>query len=223
MIQKKLYKSTTRLGTIPMKVQITEKLDGSNLGIFKVNGKILFAQRNNIFEFDELKDHPDIYGGLLDWANEHHQYLLDNMHELSGVFGEWFTKSGRGNKGFIDYSELGTDNLFHIFAKANYVPETNSIKNLKYDRDLFKYPFKDQIIPEFMSVVPLVEELTEFPSIEYLDRLYDEYTEKTGRVVEGFITIYKDDVSKYVRNKRGKATPHHINFDRKGRPIIEED
>lgn len=40
----KLYPKTTRMGK--EKSQLTEKLDGSNLGFFKLNNKVYVAQRN---------------------------------------------------------------------------------------------------------------------------------------------------------------------------------
>lgn len=39
-----LYPKTTRMGK--EKSQLTEKLDGSNLGFFKLNNKVYVAQRN---------------------------------------------------------------------------------------------------------------------------------------------------------------------------------
>lgn len=65
MIKKTLYPKTKRV-QFKNRVTITEKLDGSNIGFFKVNGKLLIAQRNNIFEIDELEENKGmLYKGLL--------------------------------------------------------------------------------------------------------------------------------------------------------------
>ena len=64
MIKKTLYPKTKRV-LYKNRVTITEKLDGSNIGFFKVKGKLLIAQRNNVFEVDELEDNKGmLYNGL---------------------------------------------------------------------------------------------------------------------------------------------------------------
>lgn len=65
MIKKTLYPKTKRV-TFKNRIVITEKLDGSNIGFFKVNGKLLIAQRNNIFTIDEMEENKGmLYQGLL--------------------------------------------------------------------------------------------------------------------------------------------------------------
>ena len=46
MIKRTLYPKTKRV-QYKNRVVITEKLDGSNIGFFKVNGELVIAQRNN--------------------------------------------------------------------------------------------------------------------------------------------------------------------------------
>lgn len=65
MVKLTLYPKTQRVA-LTNKIVITEKLDGSNLGIFKVRGKLLIAQRNYVFIEDELEENKDkLYSGLL--------------------------------------------------------------------------------------------------------------------------------------------------------------
>ena len=65
MEKKTLYPKTKRV-QFKNRVVITEKLDGSNIGFFKVNGKLLIAQRNNIFTMDELEENKGmLYKGLM--------------------------------------------------------------------------------------------------------------------------------------------------------------
>ena len=55
MIKKTIYPKTERVKISNENVcEITEKLDGSNLCIFKLNEKIYIAQRNNIYTIDEI-------------------------------------------------------------------------------------------------------------------------------------------------------------------------
>lgn len=193
-MKKTLYPKTKRISN--SKAVITEKIDGSNLGIFKINDKIYFAQRNNIFSFDELKNNHS-YKGLTSWANEN-KSSLNMIHEGSGVFGEWI------GMGILKYPEL---KKFQIFAKFNIDLEFE-IRNLNYDRDLFIYPFENQEIPDCIGVVPLVDSLVCNISIDKLDSLYDSYCEKIKRDCEGFIIYMNKSISKYVRKKNGKPSAH---------------
>lgn len=55
MIKKTLYPKTRRV-KLKSKVVITEKLDGSNIGFFKVNGELLIAQNNNVSKYVRMKN-----------------------------------------------------------------------------------------------------------------------------------------------------------------------
>lgn len=49
------------------------------------------------------------------------------------------------------------------------------------------------------------------PTKEFLDSIYETYTNEVKRDVEGFVVNYKNIISKYVRMKNGKLEEH---FDR---------
>lgn len=196
-IKKTLYPKTKRAGSDNEKVVITEKLDGSNLGLFKLNGKLIVAQRNWVFTYPNKN--IDYYG-LKDWLDENNEHLLENLHEGSGFFGEWI------GMGKINYNDTLNKKLY-IFAKAN-INDKLEISNLYYDRDLFIYPFIEQEIPDYIGIVPLVSIMNIYPTIEDLDELYDMYTGLVDRDVEGFIVNDRETIRKYVRLKRGKLTPH---------------
>ena len=108
-----------------------------------------------------------------------------------------------------DFSHVRFTNRFQMFAKAN-ITEEYDLKNVIYKREYFKYPFENQIFPDFIDIVPLVSILNTSPSIEDLDILYDTYINNQQRHVEGFIIIDNTfkNIQKYVRYKDGKATPH---------------
>ena len=75
MIKKQLYPKTKRVG-LKNEVVITEKLDGSNIGFYKLNGELYVAQRNNIFTMAELEDNKGmLYSGLLGWLQENGEHL----------------------------------------------------------------------------------------------------------------------------------------------------
>ena len=111
-----------------------------------------------------------------------------------------------GNKYTVDEF----DKRFYMFAKANIDEEFN-LYNLNYDHNLFIYPFQKQEIPLCIGIVPEVAELNVIPTKEYLDSIYEKYTNKVNRNVEGFVVNYKNNITKYVRMKNGKLQEH---FDR---------
>lgn len=212
-----LYPKTRRVGSQLGGYTVTEKLDGSNLGIGKIEGKLFIAQRNRTYLVEDIHE-PEvrqlILGGLHPWIEEHLDYLTEHLNEGSIMFGEWI-KMGR-----IKYGEnLPGNHKYYMFAKANLagsnhkdkprdLSDVTGIKNLYYDDELFKYVFDNQEIPDFIGEVPTIMHYLNDPTIEELDRLYDKYCLEQGRDVEGFVVRKNDQIRKYVRNKGGKVEPH---------------
>lgn len=83
MIKKTLYPKTERVKICNKNVcQITEKLDGSNLCIFKLNDTLHIAQRNNIYTINDLEEAKDIiYKGLYAWLLENKDNLQEELRE----------------------------------------------------------------------------------------------------------------------------------------------
>lgn len=205
MIKKEIYPKTKRISCTGDKVYITEKLDGSNLVFFKKDDELYIAQRKNIFKISELEEVKDIlYKGLYQWLLDNKDYLQEQLINNSAICGEWL------GMGQIKYSIDEFDKRFYMFAKANIDDEFN-LYNLIYDHNLFIYPFVNQEIPKFIGIVPEVIELLVLPTKEYLDSIYETYTNRTKRNVEGFVVNYKNIITKYVRMKNGKLQEH---FDR---------
>jgi len=139
-----------------------------------------------------------LYKGLLGWIQENGEDLKNRLIEGSGFFGEWI------GMGKIKYPDL--DKKVYMFAKANY--DKGEIKNLYYEHELFIYPFENQEFPEYIGIVPVVQELETIPDIETLDCIYDIYKTNKQRNVEGFIIAQNNNVNKYVRMKNGNLEPH---------------
>lgn len=201
MIKQTLYPKTKRVSR-NNDIVITEKLDGSNLGIFKLNGELIVAQRNCIFEVGELNKNV-AYKGLKGWLNEHEEYLKEEIFEGSGVFGEWL------GMGKINYNDRFT-NRFHIFAKARITKSENlgfTVSNIIYDLELLKYAFNNQFIPDFISLVPKIVSIDEV-HIEQIDDVYISHTDLVGQV-EGFILNRNNEITKYVRYKNGILEEEH--------------
>lgn len=87
MIKKEIYPKTQRLKCSGDLIQITEKLDGSNLVIFKKEDILYIAQRNNIFSINELEENKDkLYKGLYEWIqNNKDNIILNNNSAICEV------------------------------------------------------------------------------------------------------------------------------------------
>lgn len=205
MIKKEIYPKTKRVSCSGDKVYITEKLDGSNLVFFKKNDELYIAQRKTIINISELEEAKDkLYKGLYQWLLDNKDYLQEQLINDSAICGEWL------GMGKLKYDVGEFDKKWYMFAKANIDDEYN-LYNLIYDHELFKYPFLNQEIPKFIGIVPEVTVLNILPTKEHLDSVYEKYTNKVKRDVEGFVINYKNIISKYVRMKNGKLEEH---FDR---------
>ena len=203
MLKKEIYPKTARVKCNGETVCVTEKLDGSNLVIFKKNGTVYIAQRKNIIEVDELDNAKDIlYKGLNEWLSNYKETLIQELHEGSAICGEWL------GMGQIKYNIDDFDKRWYMFAKAN-VDDDFNLYNLNYNHDDFIYPFESQEIPKFIGIVPVVSKLKVLPDKKHLDSLYEKYTTKVKRNVEGFVVSYRNQISKYVRMKNGKLQEHH--------------
>ena len=209
MIKKELYPKTQRIKNTGETITVTEKLDGSNLIIYKLLGVIYFAQRNTIFEYEELEENKDkLYKGLLGWAKEHIYELDKELYEGSCICGEWL------GMGKLKYSVDEFDKRFYMFAKAR-IDICLDLTNLNYNHEQFIYPFESQKIPSFIGVVPVVKNISYLPYKEALDLMYTKYCKKVGRPVEGFVIEFHNVITKYVRMKNGKLVEYN-DSDHKG-------
>ena len=210
MIKKEIYPKTKRISINGFTIQLTEKLDGSNIAIFKKNDKIYIAQRKNIFELGELEDaKPILYKGLYEWLQTNGKYLEEHLMNNSCICGEWL------GMGTLKYTIDEFDKRIYMFAKAN-VDDDFNLYNLMYDHTLFKYPFDNQELPNFIGEVPIIADIKVVPNKEMLDSIYTKYCEKVGnRNVEGIVINCNNQISKYVRMKSGKLVEYSDN-DHKG-------
>lgn len=208
MIKMILYPKTTRFSEKEKGYVLTEKLDGSNLGIGRINEQIYICQRNCVFTLEEVIDGANLeYKGLKDWLMEHKNDFKDLIYNKSIIFGEWL---GMGKIKYLHLDKF--KNRFYMFAKGRIILNNDilELSNLVYDLDLLHYVFTNQEFPDFISRVPLVRGIKDL-SLENLDNLYETYVEKEGRKVEGFVIYDKRSkvIKKYVRyDRNGKLVPH---------------
>ena len=204
MVKKAIYPKTKRVKCSGKQIEITEKLDGSNLCIFKKDDVLYVAQRNTIISLEELEECKTIlYKGLYQWLQDNREALA-TIRNNSVVCGEWL------GMGKLKYSVDEFNKRFYMFAKAN-IDEDLQLYNIYYQHELFIYPFEDLEIPKCIGVVPIAYELEYVPDKDKLDILYSEYVNKVNRDVEGFVVNHNNSIEKYVRMKNGKLQEH---FDR---------
>ena len=209
MIELTLYPKTTRYSESEKGYIITEKLDGSNLGIGRIGDKLYIAQKNYVYPV-ELGVHGSsvVYKGLTEFFREYEKQLKELIYDGSIIFGEWL---GMGKIKYLHLEEF--KNRFYMFAKGriSLVDGKLELTNLVYDLDLLHYAFITQEIPNFISIIPLVDTVKSNITLEKLDEIYSNYCEEKGRKVEGFV-IYdyqNKTIKKYVRyNREGKLVPH---------------
>ena len=202
VIKREIYPKTQRASCIGDKIYLTEKIDGSNLTFFKLEGKIYIAQRKNIFPIDEIEENKSLmYKGLYEWVLDN-KNSLEDIYEGSAICGEWI------GMGKIKYPVDEFDKRFYMFAKGR-IGENFGLNNLQYDHDNFNYAFESQEIPKCIGIVPEVAELNVLPNKEHLDSIYEKYCKKVNRNVEGFVLNFKNKITKYVRMKDGKLQEHH--------------
>lgn len=201
-----LYPKTKRITDKNMLWQVTEKLDGSNLTIFKLNGQLYVGTRNWVFNFDEdIKESKDIdYKGLYGWLVEHKEELLEKLDEYQALFGEWM------GMGKLKYD---LPKRFYLFAVGyiSFNEETGkyNVSTIKRDFPYIKeFMTGKESLYDFIGQVNLVDYILSLKE-EKIDKLYDEYSEDIGRNVEGFVLVNMatEEVVKYVRMKDGKLKP----------------
>lgn len=208
MIKMTLYPKTSRFSENEKGFILTEKLDGSNLGIGKIGEQIYICQRNYVFTLDEVIEGTKLeYKGLRDWLIEHQRELKELIYDGSIMFGEWL---GMGKISYLHLDKF--KDRFYVFAKGRIKLNDDKLElsNLVYDLDLLHYVFTNQEFPNFISKVPFVDKLKDI-NTETLDKVYNDYINKENRKVEGFVIydIRSKVIKKYVRyNREGKLVSH---------------
>ena len=169
MIKITLYPKTTRYNDNEKGYIITEKLDGSNLGIGRIGEQIYICQRNYVIPLEEVQHGSNsIYKGLTEFCREYGEQLKELIYGGSIIFGEWL---GMGKISYLHLDKF--KNRFYMFAKGriNLNNDMLELSNLVYDLDLLHYVFTNQEFPNFISRVPIVDTEIKSISTEVLDNL----------------------------------------------------
>lgn len=209
--KKTLYPKTQRFNDNLSYWQITEKLDGSNLTLFKHGGELWIGTRNYVFCYEDIESKNDVgYDGLYGWLKEHADDIKDFLEEDEAICGEWI------GMGKIKYRDA-LEHKLYVFGLGKIVVdiEKDLFKLVAIDRNV--YYLEDLLysadVCEYMGVVPCVLQFVSIGNDDctsILDNLYEKYTFKVDRDVEGFVVtnLYTGQPFKYVRLKNGKLTQH---------------
>ena len=206
MIKRTLYPETPRIPEMTDNAIITEKMDGANLTILKYNGELFIAQRNSIFNKDEVFGDGNIgYRGLKGWAREHWEWFDKYLNDNTAHCGEWMVETAKS------YPPEVVHKKFYIFATAKVMPGMN-LNDFDYYREHVGDAFglsKEFLDLNWLGFVPTAGRLYKFPDKEELDELYEKYCKYVGgRKVEGFVINVNNMIFKYVRMKSGKVVEY---------------
>ena len=213
-MKKQLFGKTERLGSSTFEWLLTEKLDGSNLCFFKWDGSVYVALRKHIINLDDLADDPahfgadKLYKGLEEWIEEHYEDLDRQLLPGAAICGEWL------GMGQIKYPEDVFTKQYYMFAKARVDAERFEdieLTRFNYDPESFHFVFRDDTLPEYIGIVPVLGRLNIVPQVRTLDNLYAMYKDSVDRPVEGIVVTQREVLDrrcKYVRMKAGKLGPH---------------
>lgn len=197
-----LYPKTERMSENGDCVKVTEKLDGSNLVFYKKNNELYIGLRKNVFSLTDIEEAKDLmYKDLYKWLQEYGEDLKNALCDNSAICGEWI------GMGATKYPEGTFDKKWYMFAKAN-ISNDEKLINIKHDHELFIYSFQEQKFPNYLGIVPEVTQIREMPTKTLLDVIYEEYTKKVERPVEGFVMDYRGIITKYVRMKKGHVVEY---------------
>lgn len=215
MWKQTVFKKTIRYNPINNGYLITEKLDGSNLCIAKVDNKIYVAQRNLVFDIEEIDElsKNTFYKGLANFLKEHKNYLIETLEDGYCIVGEWLAQ------GCIKYSDLENGYYLFAFGKAKMRDGLLYLEFIENDLKNINKAFKNEQTPIFKTV-PIIADNVPVISLGYLNSLYEARMKETNRMVEGFVVYsYETQTAlKYVRHKDGKSQEHRWEietFDKK--------
>lgn len=219
MIERKLYKETKWLEPNTYEWLLTEKLDGSNLCFFNMDGYIYVALRNYIMRLDEITNNPEesvtnkLYKGLASWLDEYGIQLEIQLYTDSAICGEWL------GMGQIKYPY--SFQPFNMFARARVVSDTGKLEDVYleefvYDPEDFGNAFWSSLPPNWIDLIPVIDRLDHAPTIKELNSIYAKYAAAVDRPVEGIVVTQKEVPNrrcKYVRMKGGKLQSHKTLLD----------
>ncbi len=195
-IKKTMYPKTLRI--TDDRYVVTEKLDGSNLGIANVNGELVYFTRkwmisaNNVSEaqYPELRLFNEMY------EDEIMSYLPIN----TVVFGEWI---GQGRiKYKIDKTDMSK--RFYAFAFAGLRPDfmKPEAERFTYIKYVHEWKHEELEQPEWINFVPYLG------TAETKDEAIGLYREVSlldnESVSEGLVIRNGNVPRKYVVHKHGK-------------------
>lgn len=170
----KLYESIKRPDNYPKfkepfvkgdKIQIQEKLDGSNLSIMKDNGKLRIFSRTR-----EITGNYTDFKGLEEWIKEHESIILQTLKNGNVIFGEWL---GQAKIPYNKKAGKGEIERYYMFDMAT------SIENMNDEERIIRHYVPLIVAFDYASrmkipFVPIINTELEFNTFEELTPIYVE-------------------------------------------------
>lgn len=147
------------------KIQIQEKLDGSNLAIMKDNDRLRVFSRTR-----EITGNYIDFKGLEEWLNIHEKAILDTLDNGNVIFGEWL---GQAKIPYNKKAGKGEIERYYMFDMAT------SIENMNDEERIIRHYVPLIVAFDYASImkipfVPIVNTELEFNTFEELVPTYVE-------------------------------------------------
>lgn len=147
------------------KIQIQEKLDGSNLAIMKDNDRLRVFSRTR-----EITGNYIDFKGLEEWLNIHEKAILDTLDNGNVIFGEWL---GQAKIPYNKKAGKGEIERYYMFDMAT------SIENMNDEERIIRHYVPLIVAFDYASrmkipFVPIVNTELEFNTFEELVPTYVE-------------------------------------------------
>lgn len=147
------------------KIQIQEKLDGSNLAIMKDNDRLRVFSRTR-----EITGNYIDFKGLEEWLNIHEKAILDTLDNGNVIFGEWL---GQAKIPYNKKAGKGEIERYYMFDMAT------SIENMNDEERIIRHYVPLIVAFDYASrmkipFVPIINTELEFNTFEELVPTYVE-------------------------------------------------
>lgn len=189
--KKTMYPKTLRVSN--ESYFVTEKIDGSNLGLAKVNGELLIFTRNNILTTDESLDYP----GLRLFLDTYQDQVLDFLVDDTVIFGEWL---GQGRiKYKVDKQDMSK--RFYAFAIAGLTEDFMETEGTRFRYMKYVHEFPQNLgeQPEWLNYAPFLGKTS---TLEEAQELYEPISRLDNESVsEGIVIVNGNNPMKLVMNK----------------------
>lgn len=200
------------------KIQIQEKLDGSNLSIMKDNGRLRVFSRTR-----EITDNYTDFKGLEEWLKEHENVILQTLENGNVIFGEWL---GQGKITYNKKAGKSEIERYYMFDMATSIENMNDEDKIirHYTPLIVAFDYASRMKIPFVPIINTELELNTFEEltptyVENQRSLLDNNCIREGIVVKTIdgkkrVKIVGSDFSEVKSRKTTKTKSPYDFLDR---------